>query len=115
MIAPSEILALALQLGGAAASRQQDALELLCKAALAEVEAGRLPDAPASEEALLCGMAYLALSRLPEEEPLSFTAGSISVTRSNSRTRSAVYADLASRLLAPYVGESGFAFLGVEG
>ena len=114
MIETAEIFALAMQLGGAQAAQNEALLEKLCAAAKAEVEARLLPDQAACSDALLCGAAYLALSRLPEPEPVSFTAGNISVTRSNAATGSA-YADLAARLLAPYVGASGFAFLEVEG
>lgn len=110
----SEVWNAALTLGGAEAEAQSEALQTLCAAALQAVEARLRPDAQPPEEILLCAAAYLALSWLAKPQPGSFTAGSISVTRSGNDPRAAQFSAQAEQLLAPYVLASDFAFLGVE-
>ncbi len=45
----------------------------------------------------------------------SFTAGEVSVRTGGARTGSASLSAQAERLLAPWLGETGFAFQGVRG
>ena len=114
MIGEQDILTLALQLGGASAQAQPQSLETLCRAAKAAVEK-RLPAIPAeAEDTAVAAMAYLALSWLPQPDAQHFTAGDVSVSRGTAQSRAGYYASLAQRLLAPYVGTTDFAFLGVE-
>lgn len=114
MIGNQDILTLALQLGGAAAQTQTQSLGTLCRAAKAAVEK-QLPMIPAeAEDTAKAAMAYLALSWLPQTDAQHFTAGDVSVSRGSAQSRASYYAALAQQLLAPYVGATDFAFLGVE-
>ena len=102
---------------------QEEALELLCRAAQTEL-AGRLQDGGRPEdcrEAFALACAWLALAGLAAGTggaAESFTAGDLSI-----RTRSGADADQraaalrlqAETVLGPYLKDRGFAFQGVEG
>ena len=114
MISAAEICTLAKQLGGPLTEAQEQALVTLSAAVQKTVASRLLTEADESDEALLCGAAYLALSYLARPEAEQFTAGSISISRGKAIERAALYASLAQRLLAPYTAPTDFAFLGVE-
>ena len=112
-----EILTLARTLSGAGED-EEAALALLCCAAEKEW-AGRLrAGAPTEEcrEAFLCAAALTAAAGLAAGRGgVRFTAGDVSVTETEGGQTAKTLRDEAERLMAPYVAEEKFRFLGVRG
>ena len=113
------ILALARQMCGA---EEGDALlEALCRTAESAWTA-RLKAGVAAEdcgEALLCAAAFTAAADYlggQDGGVVSFTAGEISVKKqSGGNSEAEAMRKTAERLMAPYAGETQFAFKGVRG
>jgi len=113
-----EILSLCRAMG---AGQDQEALLLpLIQAARARLE-GRLRPGTAPED---CGGAFplaVAMTAMDgldqcagEGRVTSFTAGEVSIRTGNARAGGSLAAQ-AERMLAPWLGETGFAFQGVRG
>ena len=119
-----EILALAGALTGAK-EQEQAALQLLCSAAEQEV-LGSLKqgsDAVEHREVCICAAAWLAAAglltgRAAKGDCGSFKVGEVSVSGGGGQQLMAVADCLrqqAYRLMTPYAGDGGFAFLEVAG
>jgi len=100
---------------------QTELLERLCLAAERELT-GRLRDGVAPEDcepAFVAGAAWLALAGLyggqGTEEVEAFTAGELTVRPTGGEARSARLRAQAERVMAPYLRDGGFAFVGVRG
>lgn len=118
-----EVWSLAVTLGKVAES-DQETLRSLCdvvvQSMLARLKSGiRVEDC---SSALVLGGAWLALGQLCmsecSEAVESFTAGSLTIRRSESMSpsqRCGALTAQAERLLAPYLSDKGFCFLGVRG
>ncbi len=113
-----KIVALAKALG--AETDQEELLSVLCQAAQQELE-GRLrpgvtPDD--CESAFVPAAAWMALAWLNTgnggEGVTAFTAGDVTIRKEGGRETAALL-DQAGRIMAPYLQDSGFAFLGVGG
>ena len=111
------IIALAEALGAAG---QEELLSALCQAARRELE-GRLKPGVTPEDcesAFVPAAAWMALAWLNtgtgSEGVTAFTAGDVTIRREGGR-ESAALLDQAQRLMAPYIRDGGFAFLGVRG
>lgn len=103
---------------------EEETLASLCQAAQEELEGRLRPDVTAEEcrGALVIAAAWIALAGLwvsrqgGEEDITAWSAGDVSVSgRRSAGERAAVYRAQAERLMAPYVADGGFAFLGVRG
>ena len=99
------------------------ALEALCRAAEEEM-AARLRTGVGPEDcagAFTLGCAWLALAGLAAGAAVGveqFTAGSVTVREAggaDARERAAALRLQAETVLAPYLGDRGFVFRGVEG
>lgn len=116
-----QVLSLAKDLGHLAEG-QQEVLETLCTAAVTELS-GWLRDGVCPED---CGSAFplaaawLVLAGLAAGESGGterFTAGEVSVQRDreDAAARQAALRLQATQVMAPYIRDGGFAFLGVDG
>ncbi len=99
---------------------EEELLAALCAAASAELTRRLRPGlAPADcGDAFPCAAAYTAAACfLPARAGTDeFTAGDVSLKPSSSFSQTLpVLMDKAESLIAPYVSDSGFAFLGVRG
>lgn len=111
---PEEIAALAVRMG--AAEEDLEVLLPLCTAALTELEGRLRPGAVAADcgSALPVAAAWIAMDGLEGAggRVESFVAGDLTV-RTTGGVRS--LRRRAEELMAPYLAERGFAFLGVKG
>ena len=127
MITTHEILTVAQCFVGKELSQgEQEVLSLLCEAA-GSLWQERLRDGIDPEDcrsAFLTACAWTALGGMTaameqnSPAPLSFTAGDLSVHRGKASDPNACARSLqaqAQELMAPYVKDQGFAFLGVNG
>jgi hypothetical protein len=110
-------------LGGNADEERKTALGAVCAAARGEIEArlrdGASPESIGEAYVTACGMLAIAmcLEAQGASDVASFSAGSVSVTKSASRARysAAGLRKQAESLLAAYLADGGFAFMGVKG
>ena len=115
-----KIVAMAKALG--AGEEQEELLSVLCQAAQRELEGRLRPELTPEdcESAFVPAAAWMALAWLNTgggtggEGITSFTAGDVTIRREGGR-ESAALLDQAQRLMAPYVRDRGFSFLGVRG
>ena len=113
-----KIVAMAKALG--AGEEQEELLSVLCQAAQRELEGRLRPELTPEdcESAFVPAAAWMALAWLNTgtggEGITSFTAGDVTIRREGGR-ESAALLDQAQRLMAPYLRDGGFAFLGVRG
>ncbi len=114
-----KILALARVLGQV--TQEETALEPLCEAAEAELRARLREDVTPEdcEGAFVQAGAWLALEALEEgrraDGVASWTAGDLTVRRRESGAGTGALRRMAMRLMAPYLRDGGFCFLGVDG
>lgn len=107
------------------AAEQEELLRLLCAAAESELTAKLKEGCTAEDcgEAFPCAAALLAAadfraSQAAGGEPVSFTAGSVSVSAGGAASAAQSAAMLrrqARRLLTGWIADDGFAFQGVRG
>lgn len=116
-IAVDEILEMAQVFAPALDEQETAALKKLCAAAGQGLQTQLRPGLDEEEyrDSFVCAAAWIALAALSEgrsaEGITGFTAGSMSVQRSTGA--GSCLRLQAQMLMAPYLGGSGFAFLGV--
>lgn len=108
---------------GQVSAEEEEILLSLCQTAEEELK-GRLREDKTVEDcqgAFVIAAAWLALAglcvgRQSGESISSWTAGDVSIRgRENAGEQAAVYRAQAQRLMAPYIKDGEFAFLGVRG
>ncbi len=118
-----EVWSLAVTLGKVAES-DQEALRSLCQVVLDGLLARLKPGIRAEDcsSALILGAAWTALGQFCmgecSEAVESFTAGSLTIRRSESMSpsqRCDALTAQAEKLMAPYLSDLGFSFMGVRG